>query len=74
MSVYLYEGNSRDNATIPIIERNRMAEDRKEYAVPLDSGILMISLPDFEQDTGFDFEYYIDTDYVAAAASMLKSS
>ena len=45
MNVYIYEGTSREFATVPIVEKNVQPELEKVYTVGVNSGILVIAIP-----------------------------
>jgi molybdenum cofactor biosynthesis enzyme MoaA len=46
VKIYLYEGISRENATQSVIHENKKAVENGMYAVEIDSGILIIAIPD----------------------------
>lgn len=60
VNVYIYEGKSRDSATIPIIEGNSQAELGQVYRVKATSGMLVLAIPnDGKTVTEFGFDYQV---------------
>jgi hypothetical protein len=67
MNVYIYEGDSRTNATNSIIYHNKSPKLATPYGVDVSSGILVVAYPNENAVTEFEFEYYTgivdDEDY-----------
>lgn len=63
MNIYLYEGKSTRTATKMVVEGNQQAQIGKEYAVDINSGMLMIAYPtdpdSTNQPVSFDFSYFV---------------
>merc|ERR1712080_234866 len=57
MNVYLYGGNSRFNATIPLVKDNAAVETGKTYTIDSNEGMLLVAYPNHEVDTEFEFVY-----------------
>ena len=53
MNVFLYEGKSRHDAKVPLVPMNKMPMMNEKYAVPCDSGILVVAYPNKDVDTEF---------------------
>lgn len=53
MNVFLYEGKSRHDAKMPLVPMNKMPTLNQQYAVPCDSGILVVAYPNKDVDTEF---------------------
>jgi len=59
MNVYLYGGNSRFNATIPLVKGNEAVETGKTYTIDAAQGMLLIAYPNQDVDTDFEFVYQL---------------
>ena len=59
MNVYLYAGKSRSEATESMIEGNEQVKIGKNYTIEVTSGMLLIAYPNKDQDTEFEFKYWV---------------
>jgi len=59
MNVYIYVGKTREEATKSLVEGNQQPELNKEYMVDIDSGILVIAVPNKDKDTELAFNYWV---------------
>lgn len=57
MNVFLYGGNSRFNATIPMIEGNEPVKVGETYTIDSTLGMLLVAYPNAGIDTEFEFVY-----------------
>ena len=60
MNVYIYEGNSRENAKKSLVESNEQPIIDQEYVVAPDSGILVVAFPNEEKETDLAFDYWVE--------------
>ena len=57
MNVYLYGGNSRENATQQITDYNDPVQVNRTYLIDHTVGMLLIAYPNANQTTDFSFNY-----------------
>ena len=57
--VRIYEGKSRESALNPIVEFNQQPVVGKEYRVKWNSGLLVVAIPNENEETQFEFDYRI---------------
>lgn len=60
MNVFIYEGTNRLSATKSIVDANKQAQIGKEYRVNFNSGIVIVAFPNKNQQTEFEFDYYVE--------------
>jgi hypothetical protein len=59
MTVYMYGGNSRSNASIAITPNNDTLEVNNTYSIDVSSNAMLVMIPDNEATSNsFQFEYY----------------
>ena len=70
--MYLYGGKNRSKSLNSVTFKNKAVKEGKEYSVPKNMGLLIVTIPNQEIDTELDFEYWIDDAYVKLSASRLS--
>ena len=57
MNVYLYGGNNRFNASIPLVKGNEQVKVGETYTIDSAVGMLLVAYPNQDVDTEFEFVY-----------------
>ena len=71
IKVYLWEGTNKTEATRAVNYWNAPAVRDKEYSVNSTSGFLLISIPEANMETNFEFEYWLNETYIKSSALFL---
>ena len=59
MNAYIYKGKTRYDSKEMLIDGNKQVEADKVYQVDVDESIFIISYPNYDKDTEFQFNYWI---------------
>ena len=63
MNVYLYGGQDRYSATLPIVENNEVVSLGHTYKVDSETGFLLVAYPNTDVETEFEFTYTLEGYY-----------
>lgn len=59
MNVFIYGGNSKTNASIPLIKGNAQVQVGQTYTIDATDGILVVAYPNKEKSTRLEFVYQL---------------
>jgi hypothetical protein len=63
MNVYLYGGQDRFSAFLPVVENNSPVQPGQTYKIDSETGFLLVAYPNTDVDTEFEFTYTLEGYY-----------